>query len=293
MTEQYTPSRAEDAIAATSDFLSTELGATIDGEQAAAQVAEHLSSVQDRAKALLQAIPHPTLGKQGLYVPLSKYNATSYDEAVAVLPGHLVLLPSAIIDPGTTELYSAMVSEDGIALRKLRLHVLRQPYHRDASYGAGVMLAAAGQSETKGVGMHGKKSSDGLEAEHFPTLLAAGTDPALQAAWKNGSHINHKWRENDQNSVFRQVTSLLFTENTPPATVTVTRQDIEAGKKMLLWDIDLLDEANKTPANAGKEKALVLYQALAFQAMLGVSAENPQGTSTGNKRLNSIKDLIA
>jgi hypothetical protein len=280
MSEILTQSKAEDAISITEDFLIEERGTSIDGDYASYKVAEQIATIGDRAKIVLTSTPHPNL--DGLYVPLSKYNSGIYDEAATVLPGHIVLIPSALVEKGTSLLYPAVVSEDGLKTQSIRLHVLKQSYSQKIQYGTSMILSAAGQSETKGVGAHGTKSSDGIEAEHFATLLAAGGDRTVQEAWKNGTHINHAWRGNDSNSVMAEVSNRLFGTDIPQSTITITKQQIENGQAMLLWHEGMRDDSGN-PETATKEKALVVIQSLGFEAL---HASNPRGIET-------VKELIA
>lgn len=281
MTETLTQTRAEDAIAATDAFLHQQRGVTIDGAFASGQVAERVMTAQQRAEALLTAVPHP--GADGFYVSLSKHNAQSYDEAVAVLPGHMVLVPSALVESGTNAFYPAVVSEDGLKTRDLRLHVLRRPYQQSIGYGAAMLLSAAGQSETRGVGEHGRKASDGVEAEHFATLLAAGSDPRVQAAWSAGNHVNHTWRKAPKSSVTTEVSRRLFGDDISQATVSITREQIQNGQAMLLWHEGMRDAQTGKPEAATKKNALVLVQGLGFEAL---KQANPRG-------VDDVKRLIA
>lgn len=281
MSETITKTRIEDAIASTNAFLSAERGANIDGDFAGQQVAERIVTVSERAEAVLQSVPHPRL--DGLYVPLSKHNASSFGEAAAVLPGYLVLVPSALVEQGTSVFYPAVVSEDGLKTNDIRLHVLRQPYRQQVRYGASMVLSAAGQSETKGIGEHGRKANDGVEAEHFATLLAAGTDANVRAAWQSGQHINHAWRGQAGNSVTSEVSKRLFGSDIPQTTLTITRRQIEAGQAMLLWHEGMRDELSGAPETATKDKALVVIQGLGYEAL---RSRNPQG-------LDNVKRLIA
>lgn len=282
MTEIMNQKIFEDSVAVTTSFLESERGVGIDGAEAAQAVAEQVLSVGERAQALLQDIPYP--GMEGMYVPLSKHNATSYSEAVAVLPGHMVLVPSALVDGGRPVLFPAVVSEDGIKTGTLRLHVYtKEPYRQQLRPEASVVLSAAGQSETRGVGDHGKKASDGVEAEHFATLLAAGSDANVQRAWKDGYHVNHMWRDNPTSSVTTQASRRLFGGEIPQSTITITRQDIEAGKAQLLWHEGMRDSQTGQPETATRPNALVVIQGLGFQAL---RQNNPKG-------LDAVKELIA
>lgn len=281
MSEIITQAKIEDAIASTNAFLGAERGATIDGGFASKQVAERVTSVSERAKALLQSVPHPNLS--GLYVPLSKHNAGRYDEVAAVLPGYLVLVPSALVKAGTSSFYPAVVSEGGIKTGALRLHVLQQPYHGKVGSGTSTILSAAGQSETKGIGEHGRKSNDGVEAEHFATLLAAGIDTSVQTAWRAGKHVNHAWRQQASSSVTTEVSKRLFGSNIPQATLTITKQQIETGRAMLLWHDGMRDAQTGSPETAARDNALVVIQGLGYEAL---RAQSPQGIDT-------VKRLIA
>jgi hypothetical protein len=280
MTEAITQTRVEDAIASTNAFLGSERGATIDGDFAGRQVAERVATVQERAEDLLTSVPHPKL--DGLYVPLSKHNANRYNEAAAVLPGHLVLIPSALIEAGTSVFYPAVVSEDGLKTKALRLHILKQPYHQQVRFGTSMVLSAAGQSETKGVGEHGRKANDGVEAEHFATLLAAGSDRNVQTAWQSGQHINHAWREQSGNSVTAEVSKRLFGKDMPQSTITITKQQIETGKAMLLWHAGMRDQQTGRPETAARDNALVVMQGLGYEAL---RSRDPQA-------IDSVKRLI-
>lgn len=281
MTEAITQTRIEDAIANTNAFLGTERGASIDGDFAGRQVAERVATVEERAHDILHSVPHPKFG--GLYVPLSKHNASRFGEAAAVLPGYLVLVPSALVERGTSVFYPAVVSEDGLKTHDLRLHVLRQPYRQQIRYGTSMVLSAAGQSETKGVGEHGRKANDGVEAEHFATLLAAGSDPSVQSAWQSGQHVNHTWRKQSGNSVTAEVSKRLFGQEMPQTTITITRQQVENGQAMLLWHEGMRDQQSGRPETAAKDKALVVIQGLGYEAL---RARNPQG-------VDNVKRLIA
>jgi len=281
MSEIITQTRVEDAIAQTNEFLSTERGASIDGDFAGQQIAERVATVQERAETVLRSVPHPRF--DGLYVPLSKHNAHAFNEVAATLPGYLVLVPSAAVEQGTSFFYPAVVSEDGLKTGNLRLHVLKQPYRQQVQYGASMVLSAAGQSETKGIGEHGRKSNDSVEAEHFSTLLAAGSDPKVQAAWQSGQHVNHSWRTQSGNSVTAEVAKRLFGSDIPQTTITITKQQIQAGQAMLLWHEGMRDGQTGLPETAAKDKALVIMQSLGYQAL---RVRNPQG-------VNVVKQLIA
>lgn len=281
MSEIITHSKIEDAIASTNAFLGAERGASLDGDYAGLQIAELVSTVKDRAEAVLRSVAHPTL--EGLYVPLSKHNASSYAEAAAVLPGYLVLVPSALVERGTSLFYPAVVSEDGLKNNNIRLHVLKQAYHQQIRYGASVVLSAAGQSETKGIGDHGKKSNDGVEAEHFSTLLAAGSDPSVQAAWQAGQHINHSWREQAGNSVTAELSKRLFGSDIPQTTITITKDQIEKGQAMLLWHEGMRDKQTGNFETAARDNALVVIQGLGYEALRNRS---PQG-------IDNVKRLIS
>lgn len=282
MSEIITRTRAEDAVSAADAFLSEQRGAGIDGDFAAAQVASYVNKQGSATEALLTFDPYP--GQDGFYVPLSKRNASMYNQAATSLVGHVVLVPSVLSDPNTKgAFYPAVVSQDGLKTGDIRLHVLQQPYRRGITYGASMVLSAAGQSETKGIGEHGRKSSDGVEAEHFATLLAAGTDEKVQTAWRAGQHINHTWRRQPGNSVTTEVSKRLFGRDIPQKTITISKQAVETGKAMLLWHEGLRDQQTGKPEAATKEKALVIIQGLGYQAL---RSTNPQGIET-------VKRLIA
>lgn len=281
MKEALTQSKTEDAIASTNAFLNSERGSSIDGDFAGTQIANRVASVHDRAEDLLTSVPHPKL--DGLYVPLSKHNANRYDEATTTLPGYLVLVPSALVERDTSVFYPAVVSEDGIKSKALRLHVLKQPYRRGIQYGASMLLSAAGQSETKGIGVHGRKSTDGVEAEHFYTLLAAGSDKTVQTAWQSGEHINHTWRKKTRSSVSSEASKRLFGNEVPQTTITISKDQIEQGKAILLWHKGMRDEQTGDPESAGRDGALVVVQGLGYQAL---TDRNPHG-------LDNVKKLIS
>ena len=281
MTETITQVKFEDAIANTNVFLETERGTTIDGAFAGEQIAKRVLSVRERANTLLESTPHPTY--EGLYVPISKHNIDQFDEAVAVLPGYLVLVPSVLVETGTSVFYPAAVSEDGLKTGTLRLHVLKQPYRQHIKYGASMILSAAGQSETTGVGDHGRPAGDGVEAEHFATLLAAGSDKKVQTAWQAGQHVNHLWRSQTSNSVTAQVSQRLFGKEIPQTTLTINRQQITSGQAMLLWHAGMREEATGQAETASQNNALVVIQGLGFEAL---KATNPAAIDT-------IKRMIA
>lgn len=273
--------RAESVIAETSAFLEVTRGAPIDGGFASRQVAERVVSNAEWAETLLTSIAHPK--HPSLYVPLSAYNADYYQDAVAVLPGHIVLVPSSLLEPGAAAFYPAVVSEDSLTTGSLRLHVLRQPFRRQLGYGTATILSAAGQSETKGIGSHDRTIADGVEAEHFATLLATGSDARLQAAWRAGQHVNHSWRAQPQNAVITEASSRLFGDTIPQATITISEQQVASGKAMLFWHEGLRNKQTGQPETATRDQALVIVQGLGYEAL---RTANPAG-------LEAVKRLLA
>lgn len=280
MSEVLTTTRVEDAVAATSAFLRAERGTGIDGDFAGQQIAERVATVQERASSLLKSMP--MRAQPGLFMPLSAQNAYQYAEAVSVLPGYMVLVPSSLVEAGPSKLYPAVVSEDGIKHKSLRLHVLKRPYQGQIRYGASMVLSAAGQMETKGVGDHGRKANDGVEAEHFATLLAAGSDQAVQTAWQAGQHINHGWRQGVNTSVTSQVSNRLFGSDIPQQTITITESQIIANQAALFWHEGMRDLQTGQPETAARDKALVVVQSLGFEAL---RSTNPSG-------IDAVKRLI-
>lgn len=281
MTEAITQTRAEIAIASTNDFLGVERDVSLDGDFASAQIAERVFSVQQRAEDLLHSLYYPKLN--GLYITLGKHNSDRFSEAVMVLPGYFVLVPSTLVEAGPSVFYPAVVSEDGLKTGVLRLHVLKQPYHKQIQYGTSMVLSAAGQSETAGIGDHGRVANDGVEAEHFATLLAAGSDRGVQESWQNGQHINHEWRNQQDNSVTAEVSSRLFGQDIPQTTLTITRQQIESGRAILFWHESMRDGHLGRPETATKDNALLVIQGLGYEALRTI---NPNG-------INDVKRMMA
>lgn len=275
-----TQTRVEDAIASTADFLYKERAAGIDGDFAAPQVAEYVQSVGEAAQDVLTSTKIDEL--DGFYLAVGRlqirdntYHGGSFDQAITALPGHFVLLPGG--RGADSVFYPAVVSEDGIDSQQLRLHVLLQPYRQQTQHAASMLLSGAGQSETKGVGACGSQSrldNDGLEAEHFPTLLAAASDDAVYDAWQSGRHINHDWRQQPGSSVTAEVSRRLFGADIPQTTVTITRNQIESGQAMLLWHEGMRDEETGAAETATKDKALIVVQALGFEALQASGTEN-------------------
>ncbi|HSW85482.1 MAG TPA: hypothetical protein VLF79_02620 [Candidatus Saccharimonadales bacterium] len=285
---EITQTRAEDAIAITNAFLDTERGANIDGDFAGRQIAERVATVQEQAEELLTSTKIKE--HDGFYLVLGQfqtrdkiYNGGDFQQAATVLPGYLVLVPSSLVDSGTSFFYPAVVSEDGLKTQDIRLHVLRQPYRQQIRYGSSMILSAAGQSETKGIGEHGRKADDGVEAEHFATLLAAGSDHRVQTAWQSGEHINHNWRKQSGNSVTTEVAKRLFGQDIPQATITITPQQIETGQAILVWHQGMRDEQTGRPETAARDNALVVIQGLGYEAL---RTSNPQG-------IDNVRRLIA
>lgn len=267
MTEIATKMQIEDSVASANTFLQSQRDSSLDGSFAADQITGRVVSVAERAAAFLRAVEYKNM--PGLYGVIGQTNAAQYEEAVVTLPGYMVLVPSALADLGNraSQLLPAVVSEDGIKNNHLRLHVLMQPYRQQLRYGASLLLSAAGQSETAGIGEHGRRSDDGLEAEHFATLLTVGADPALQAGWQMGQHINHAWRTADSQSVSSQVSSRLFDSGMQQKTITISKAQVEAGKAMLFWHDGLTDAQTGKPEAATRSDALVVLQALGFEAL--------------------------
>jgi hypothetical protein len=259
------------AVQKLGDFLQETRGALPDGGFASEQVAERVVTVAERAENLLTSVSHPQ--KPGMYVPLSKYNAAHYDEAVHVLPGHLVLVPPPLVGSSEKGFYPAVVSEDGIAAKALRLHVLRQPYLFKEGLRAGpaILLSAAGQSETIGVGDHGRGIGNGVEAEHYASLLATARNAGAAAAWRAGTHVNHEWREHS--SVPTQFARLLLGQEAQQSTLTITREQITEGQAMILWHESLRDATGR-PEAATRDGALVTLQALGYTALSPDAVDN-------------------
>lgn len=281
MTEVMTQTQAETAVSLANNFMDRARGELLDGAFASRQLADRVIPIGQLAEAVLTAIPYPA--RAGWYAPLSKYNAGDYNRIAAVLPGYMVLVPASLTERGVSSFYPAVVSEDGLKASALRLHVLRQAYRQQLSYGASVVLSAAGQSETAGVGEHGRKAVDGIEAEHFATLLAVSNDEHLRTAWQSGRHVNHVWRGDPGNSVTSEVSSRLFAGKIPQTTITITKRQIETGRAMVLWHEGMRDQATGRPETAIHDNALVVMQALGYEALRG---QNPGAVET-------VKSIIA
>lgn len=264
MIEMITQTRVEDAVAHTTDFLHKERGAQIDGDYASRQLRQRIATTQERAGAFLMAVPRPR--GNGFYAPLSRYNANQFQEAVTSLPGYFVLVPSALVERGPSAFYPAVVSEDGLMSQSLRLHVLHQAYHCQIGRATGVVLSSAGQAETKGIGEHGRQSHDGVEAEHFATLLTISGNPTLLTGWRNGEHINHRWRQAPRQSITGQLTNTLLHTDVRQSTLTLRQQDFEHNRAMLLWHEGMRD-TNGNAAAATYPGALVVIQSLGYEAL--------------------------
>jgi hypothetical protein len=274
MSEIFTQTQYEDAIASTDTFLQTERGVSMDGFEAGLAV-ESLLSPDAAAEQFLTEIPHPRF--DGLYVPLSKLNAAHYTHATAVLAGRIVLVPSAMLHKGESHFYPAVVSPDSLTDGELRLHVLQQPYRQHIRKAAAFVLSAAGQSETPGVGRHSNNVSDGVEAEHFATLLTAGMDESVAQAWRSGVHSNHTWRQEPDNSVTTTLTNKIHGNQIPQRTITVSQSDIASGKALLLWHEGLRNQDSGAPESATHKNALVAIQGLSF---LALREKRPLGIAT-------------
>lgn len=280
MRDVFTQTRVDEAIGLANDFLTHERGTQLDGDFAAASVRQHVASVAEQAEEFLTAIPYPN--QQGLYVPLSKLNAHMFSKAVAVLPGHIVLVTPQLVGEQGSSFYPAVVSEDGTKTGMLRLHVMHRPFRQKLGRAAATFLSSAGQSETSGIGQHGRLPSDGVEAEHFATLLTAGSDPDVGDRWLAGEHVNHTWRKSPNDSVTSRVNNMLLDENTPQSTVTLTQQQFKLGKAILLWH-EALRNANNKPETATRSNALLVVQGLGFEAL---KTRSP-------KSLDTLKRLLA
>lgn len=279
MTELLTQNKADDVISAAQDFMQSERNAPLDGGFASQRVAERIVDVGEQAATLLRA--RPVANCPGLYEPLGQGNADQYDTAAAILPGHMVLVPSTLVEYGASQFYPAVVSEDGIKTGLLRLHVLRRPYQQHLGYGAAMILSAAGQAETQGVGEHRSDLKGGVEAEHFATLLAAGSDADVRAGWRSGHHINHDWRQQPRNSVTTAMSQRLF-EDIPQSTITITKAQIQSGQARLFWHERMRDERNM-PETATRKNALIVVQGLGFTAL----------RQRGSQAVDAVKELIS
>lgn len=273
MTEIFTRAEREDAIAKADTFLHHERGVSLDGSDAGHAV-EALLSPEEEAEQFLTAIRHPRY--EGLYVPLSKLNSDAFDNATALLAGRLVLVPSGMLHTGESHFYPAVVSPDSLLSSDLRMHILQQPYRPEHRTVASFVLSAAGQSETPEVGKH-TKNNDGIEAEHFATLLTAGADATVANAWRNGVHSNHSWREDPKNSVTSTLIRTVFGKQIPQTTLTITREDVVTGKALVLWHEGLRDQDSGAPESATHSNALVALQGLGFLALRDT---RPSGIAT-------------
>lgn len=271
MTETFKSENVDQAVEKLGNFLEAERGASPDGGFASEQVAQHVMTVAERTQHLLTSVAHPQIPR--MFVPLSKYNAGQYDEAVSILPGHMVLVPSPLVGSLEKSFYPAVVSEDGIAQRALRLHVLHQPYlFRGLGVSAATLLSAAGQSETLGVGDDNRPVGDGIEVEHFAALLTVGESAGATATWRT-DHANHGVRKLPNSSVSSQFVHALLGQEARQSTLTITKKQIDDGKAMILWHDSLRDVAGD-PEAATRDNALVTLQALGYQALTPEAVDN-------------------
>jgi hypothetical protein len=79
------------------------------------------------------------------------------------------------------------------------------------------------------------------------------------------------------------VSKRLFGADMPQTTITITRQQVEAGQAMLLWHEGMRDGQTGSPETATKDKALVVVQGLGYEAL---RTRSPQG-------IDNVKRLIA
>lgn len=283
--EDITKTKFEDAAEQAETFLDQERNVSLDGSFAADTVLDTVDNTKDTANAVLRA---NEVGKTpDLFVPLSKRNAHEFELVAETLPGYVVLVPSSLVGkPEDKAFYPAIISADKASGQhqcapgcshdhhhherdEIRLHVLQHKFGFQGALGEGAktILSAAVQSETEGIGDHGRLDTDGVEAEHFPTLLAISSDPILQARWQAGHHVNHTWREQKDTSVLTQVNHTLLGSEVPQATISITRSDVEAGKAAIFWHPAL--EAEHGAETGTKPNALVLVQALGYSSLVG------------------------
>lgn len=274
MSEYITPTRIEDAIDSVHTFISKERGSDLDGGFASTQLHERILSTSELAEQLFTETPHPNF--PGLYVLLHNKIDQEFNEALHVLPGHILLLPSITVDKKDSSFYPAVVSEDSVSLGALRLHVLCQPYKKTLTTGARTILSGAAQAETKGIGNHNRTANDSIEAEHFTALLTISGNDTLASKWVDGDHVNHAWRQNKNTSVTSEMHKNIFGNEIPQTTITITQQDIINGKAALFWHESLRGH-NDRPEHAGKQDALIMVQALGFQAL---KANSPRSIDT-------------
>lgn len=280
MKETITQSQIEDAVDTASSFITQERGTSLDGSFASTYMREKITSTAELAEQLLTETPHPSL--PGLYVPLHSGTQQQFEESLHVLPGHIVLLPSAFVDRKDSAFYPAIVSEDSIAHNALRLHVLRQPYKKQLLGSSRTILSGAAQAETKGVGSHGRTANDGVEAEHFTALMTISSSEQSITNWANGYHVNHGWRSGKQTSVTSEMHRQIFEDEIPQTTITITKQDILNKRAAVYWHESLRGTDGK-PEHGSTTDALIIIQALGFQAL---KEKRPRA-------LDSIKTMIA
>jgi len=265
MTEVLTQTRVEDAIDTANNFLQYERNTTLDGGLATEKILKRVLTAAEAAEELL--MERPVRGKEGFYAPLSKSNPEDFAHIAATLPGYMVLVPAALVGEKNGGFYPAVVSEQDATSTSMRLHVFKQTYRQHLTPSVSMLLSASGQSETEGVGRHGLKHGDGVEAEHFATILTAGGDKVIRKAWAEGVHVNHQWRKAPNSSVTSQMSQRLFGEDIPQVTTRVTKKDIEQGKALLLWHDGMRNQESGEIETATRPGALIVIQALGMEAV--------------------------
>ena len=196
------------------------------------------------------------------------------------MAGRIVIAPS--IRGGRMQLFPAVVSLKSIGdPSNLRLHVLEKPLQADGlTEVQRISLSAAAQSETEGIGQHGRVTDDRVEAEHFLTVMRAAIDPVTARVWSSGTHPNHTWRQ--QASVLdvvstptQQAPSLM-----PSRIKTVNfKGGLPTGYR-LYWH-DSLTSGDKSVETGNRANALVHAQGLGYLTL----------KDTGN--VDNLRRLIA
>lgn len=264
---------AEDKIAEANSFLEIYTGDTLDGNFASGVLHDQVLWQADDVRQLLRAAPINSM--DAFTIPLGAHNSKNIESVTHILEGCVVLVPSGLVSKGVSELYPAVIAKS-LAPKTVRLHVLDMPYRAKLQEGAAKILSAASQYEVAGIGEHdsGRVAKDSVEAEHFLTLLTAGTDDAVRATWQAGEHPNARWRNGEDaagataaGSVLAEVSKRLLGNDFKLHTISITESQLALGEACVLWH-EGLEADNTVGVEIGdRPNALLVVQGLGHSAV--------------------------
>jgi hypothetical protein len=291
--QEFSPTQIDTAINYADDLLRRERGVALDGAHAAADLHEHVLTVEQDAEDLLTASP---TSDPDYHVVLSSRNTADFARAATSLRGYNVLIPSTLVEKGNGSAFYRATIGEADENDALRLHVFCAPFRtaQPLSLAAETILSAAVEAEVGGLAAHGaRRQGDEISAPHLLTLLSAAADPRIADAWQRGAHVDEAWRTQHRQpsyggaplpaaSATAEMHTRLISDVVREATVVLSAEDFASQRAVLLWHASMRDQDGR-PETAAKPDALVVAQAVGMQALR---------EQYGARAIDTVKRLI-